>query len=245
MNNEATTVLATLIRHRGYINASLEALACELRARGHLHDQSKLEPNELEGFIEINRVAREHGPGTPEYEAVLRDADCIVEHFSKNSHHPEHHAATSDMGWLDIIEMVLDWKAAADTYGQRTLRGSLDYQRKRHDFSDSQWWLIMQVVDWVEPQVEPGTYYCVTVGEDSAGAGSSVDEKLGELEQWGATLHGAWRAGAACDVIFGTWAEDDTRYSITVPSRLREQILKMQNALHKRYVEETDGGGLS
>ena len=120
--------------------------------RGLRHDSSKLGPEEFEGFCEINRIAREHSIGTPKYEAALRDAPCIHAHFANNSHHPEYHDSIEEMGWLDIIEMVMDWKAAVDTYGTNSLRGSLDYQRERHGFTDEQWWLILQTVDWLEPE---------------------------------------------------------------------------------------------
>jgi len=151
MSNEAAIVLATLMRHQKHVEANLGQLSAELERRAHMHDQSKLSTTEFPGFIEINRIAREHSIGTPEYEAAMRTATCIKEHFANNSHHPEHHETTADMGWLDIVEMVLDWKAACDTYGTNTLRDSLDYQRKRHGFTDNQWWLILQVVEWIDP----------------------------------------------------------------------------------------------
>ena len=154
MNNEATIVLAALIRHKNNIKANLGSLSAELLKRAELHDQSKLSPDELPGFIEIHNIAREHPIGSKEYEAAMRSATCIQEHFSNNSHHPEYHNCVSDMGLLDIIEMVLDWKAAADTYGMKTLRESLDYQLSRHGFTDEQWWLINQIVRWVDPNDE-------------------------------------------------------------------------------------------
>ena len=149
--DEATTVLAALIRHQKHVEANMGQLASELVRRAHVHDQSKLSPSELEGFIEIHQIAREHPIGTPEYEVAMRTATCIKEHFSNNSHHPEHHATTADMGWLDIIEMVLDWKAASDTYGHKSVHDVLDYQQKRHGFSPEQWWLIIQIANWIEP----------------------------------------------------------------------------------------------
>ena len=148
---ESTKVLAALVRHQKHVEANMGQLAAELIRRGHMHDQSKLSPSELDGFVEIHHIAREYPLGTPEYEAAMRDATCIKEHFSNNSHHPEYHEKTEDMGWLDLIEMVLDWKAASDTYGHKTVRECLDYQKERHSFSSDQWWLILQIVDWIEP----------------------------------------------------------------------------------------------
>jgi len=118
--------------------------------RARFHDQSKLGVDEFSGFVEIHHVARENPIGSPDYEAAMRTAPCIAHHFAENSHHPEHHGKTERMGWLDIIEMVLDWKAASDVYGNTTLRDGLEYQFSRHGFTGEQRWLILQVVEWVE-----------------------------------------------------------------------------------------------
>jgi len=155
---EAVRTLATLVRHQKMVAGNIAKLVGELEVRAQVHDQSKLGLEELGGFVEINQVAREHGIGTPKYEASLREHPCIALHFKNNSHHPEYHAPyVINMGWLDIIEMVLDWKAACDTYSTNSLRSSLSYQRERHEFTDAQWWLILQVVDWIEPEEGRGS----------------------------------------------------------------------------------------
>lgn len=147
--SEETKTVVTLLRHRDAVRVRLQRLIGELEKRSAAHDTSKLRFDELEGFVDIQRVAREHGIGTPEYEAVLREGGCLDLHFARNSHHPEHHDQIEAMGWLDIIEMVIDWGAAAETYGTNTLESSLAYQHGRHGFSDHQWWLIKQIVDWL------------------------------------------------------------------------------------------------
>ena len=54
------------------------------------------------------------------------------------------------MGWLDIIEMVCDWRAAGVTYGlSGGLRESIKVHHKRFDFSAEQWWLIEQVAEFL------------------------------------------------------------------------------------------------
>ena len=150
--DESALVVASLIRHQKHIEANIGDLIAELSHRAHIHDQSKLSASELPGFVEIHCIAREHPLGAPEYEAAMRTSTCIKEHFSKNSHHPEHHESVGSMGWLDIIEMVFDWKAASDTYGLQSLREGINYQHERHQFTDAQWWLIEQIVDWISPE---------------------------------------------------------------------------------------------
>lgn len=155
MTDDALKALATIIAHRDAVRLNVQALTHELERRALRHDLTKLSLDEVEGFVRINAAARTHAYGSEEYRASM-DAEkgpsgCIGLHYARNSHHPEHHALDSRMGFLDIIEMVLDWKAASDTYGKMTLRGSLPHHRERFDFTVAQWWLIEQVVDWIEP----------------------------------------------------------------------------------------------
>lgn len=155
MSADELLALATIIRHRDTVRMNIQRLTQELDRRALTHDLSKLSKDEIGGFARINRAAREHPYGSPEYRESMRREKgpdgCITLHFSRNSHHPEFHADPQSMGFLDIVEMVLDWKAAADTYGQNTLREGLAVQRDRFAFSAPQWWLIEQVVEWIEP----------------------------------------------------------------------------------------------
>lgn len=148
---------ATMQRHRMFVVDGLERLADELRRRGRVHDESKYRLDEIVGFAEINRVARQHPYGSDEYRQSLKSqkgpGGCIANHFARNSHHPEHHDNIEDMGFLDIIEMVMDWNSASQTYSGSTgnLRKSIEVQRERFKFTKAQWWFIDQIVDWLEP----------------------------------------------------------------------------------------------
>jgi len=156
MSSDELKALATIMRHRDTVRLNIQRLTQELDRRALGHDLSKLALDELEGFVRINETARTHPYGSVEYETSLasekRPGGCIALHFRRNSHHPEFHALDHEMGFLDIIEMVLDWKAAADTYGTNTLRESLPVNRERFRFTAPQWWLIEQVVNWIEPE---------------------------------------------------------------------------------------------
>ena len=148
--SDTLNTLATIIRHRDSVRLQIQRVTQELERRALRHDISKLSLEELAGFSEINRVAREHPIGTPEYEASMRSCDVLDLHFSRNSHHPEFHGSVEEMGWMDLLEMVLDWHGAAATYGTNSVRDSLEYHRERHGFTDEQWWLVMQIVEWME-----------------------------------------------------------------------------------------------
>lgn len=151
MGIEEVNTLLTIIRHRENLVDSLESLADELRKRGRVHDRDKLEIDKFAGYVNINNAARSHPFGSQQYKDGLRAGkETIDSHFAVSSHHPEYWPSPRHMGFVDIIEMVFDWNAAAKTYGTNTLRDSLPVSLKQHDFSDAQVWLIYQVVEWIE-----------------------------------------------------------------------------------------------
>lgn len=145
-------VLATQLSHVSHLREALLRIRQELELRSEVHDRSKLGPDELPGFARINQTARDHAYGSEEYASSLAaEKPTIDHHYAVNSHHPEHfHPNISLMGWLDIIEMVCDWKAAGATYGKTgSLKDSIEVHRKRFDFTKEQWWLIEQVAEFL------------------------------------------------------------------------------------------------
>ena len=53
---------------------------------------------------------------SPEYLAAIKQLQpAIQHHYEANSHHPEHyHNGIDGMTLLDLIEMLVDWKAAIE-----------------------------------------------------------------------------------------------------------------------------------
>jgi hypothetical protein len=155
MSEDAVQLLRTVIAHRDYVRIALQRIIHDLEARSLAHDLSKLSPEEFTGFSRINAAAREHPYGSPEYRAGLKAEKPTVDlHYSRNDHHSEHFKEPSkEMGWIEIVEMVCDWRSAYKTYGsQGTWRENMDRQEERYSgtFSPGQWWLIYKVADWLE-----------------------------------------------------------------------------------------------
>lgn len=136
-------LLRSWLQHTAYLRSTLGKVAALMQDRAEVHDLSKLSTDEFEGFARINRVAREQKFGSPEYaESMQREKATIDLHFSRNRHHAErprliaeaaeserglpddatyHYAvAASAMTWLDIVEMVCDWRAAQLGYGDNS-----------------------------------------------------------------------------------------------------------------------------
>lgn len=97
---------------RGY----LLDVAVRLMRRAQVHDASKLKSPEREMFDEFSPKLRELEYGSDEYKAATEAMGSALEHhYAHNSHHPEHYALSIDgMSLLDLIEMLVDWKAASE-----------------------------------------------------------------------------------------------------------------------------------
>jgi hypothetical protein len=93
----------------------------ELRERARNHDASKFGPEERIPYIWLTEYHRrrrtedplQYPPGVSEQ--VER---AVQHHLSVNRHHPEFHDSPNEMTEVDLIEMVCDWTAMAQEFGQ-------------------------------------------------------------------------------------------------------------------------------
>ncbi len=113
--------------HIGRVRYCLDVLADVteyaelLRERGQVHDLSKFEEPERLGYIWITEYYRHHRRGLPyEYpEGIKPLAEAATRHhYHSNRHHVEFHASPADMSDVDLIELVCDWTAVAQEYGE-------------------------------------------------------------------------------------------------------------------------------
>lgn len=161
-------LLRSYLLHCRYVRRGLTNIATALSERADCHDDSKLQADEFAGFSRINKAAREHPYGSPEYRAGLKqEKPTITLHYFRNSHHPEFHGTETEgrvsiglevvaqsMTWLDLIEMVCDWRGAYLGYGsQGTWEENMQRQRDRYKvdqwFTKEQWYLIDEVAKFV------------------------------------------------------------------------------------------------
>lgn len=89
--------------------------------RAKVHDASKFGPEERIPYVWLTEYHRRRKDGEPfEYpEGVAEQVKLAIHHHMKaNRHHPEFHANPNDMSDVDLIEMVCDWTAMAQEFGQ-------------------------------------------------------------------------------------------------------------------------------
>jgi hypothetical protein len=131
----------------------------ELIERAKLHDASKLGAEERVSYVWLTEYHRRRRKGEPfEYpEGVAEQVKrAIHHHVTTNRHHPEFHADPNDMSEVDLIEMVCDWTAMAQEFGQDggSARGWADKTiGKRVAFNESKRQFIYQVIDELDRQI--------------------------------------------------------------------------------------------
>ena len=142
------------MRHIETVRNFLGACIRELLHRQEQHDQSKLEPPEVEAYDAITHRLRGITYGSEEYRAVLREyRPAIQHHYQQNRHHPEHHAnGYQDMTLLDLVEMLCDWKAASLRHADGDVRHSIVINQHRFGYSDDLAQIFRNTIDWIETQ---------------------------------------------------------------------------------------------
>ena len=103
------------LEHIRQVALRLQRFGDLLRARGEVHDASKLGPEEKPVFDRVTPKLKGLTYGSDEYRASLKElGPALTHHYAKNSHHPECHgeAGVTGMDLLDLVEMYCDWAAA-------------------------------------------------------------------------------------------------------------------------------------
>lgn len=122
------------IKHIHRVRELLYGMIKELDQRARDHDQSKLESPEAEIFGEWTPELAKVTYGTQEYDALLEKVrPAIDHHYANNRHHCEHHKdGINDMNFIDLVEMLCDWKAAGERNKNGNIRKSLEVNAKRY-----------------------------------------------------------------------------------------------------------------
>ncbi len=132
----------------------------DLHGRSLVHDASKVQSPEKEGFEEFTKKLATSTYGSEEYKGFLAEMKPLLDHhYAANDHHPEHYGSDvcvqcgrrSDdpctcggprrpgverMSLLSLLEMVCDWKAATLRHNDGDIRRSIEINQKRFGYSD-------------------------------------------------------------------------------------------------------------
>ena len=156
--------------HIREVQKAIFTVADEMRKRALVHDKSKFQPDELEGYARFENFPEGLVYGSDEYKAemhkVMQDNNCFALHTQRNDHHPEfwagyHYLAADDpepgpdegmsnMGLFPLIEMVCDWAGAMIAYKNKGgWQESVEHNIERFGFTEEQRFVIREVAEYL------------------------------------------------------------------------------------------------
>jgi hypothetical protein len=114
--------------HIRRVQQLLNGAARELMRRGEMHDDSALGPVEKPTLDERASSLRALVYGSEEYKKSLAElGPALAHHYARNTHHPEHYpTGIAGMDLFDLVEMLLDWKAASERASHGDIILSID-----------------------------------------------------------------------------------------------------------------------
>ena len=123
-------------KHVARVSAVLHKIVADLLNRADVHDASKLESPEVEVFSVMTAKLAGMTYGSDEYKAALAEMKPALDHhYARNRHHPEHHKqGVRDMTFMDLIEMLADWKAASERHDDGNILTSIEQNAGRFGF---------------------------------------------------------------------------------------------------------------
>lgn len=142
------------MRHIETVRNYLNACTRELQERGEFHDQTKLEEFEVDSFEKYTPLLKELEYGSEEYKTALRGMQpAIGHHYEFNDHHPEHFDnGIRDMNLLQLMEMLVDWKAAGMRHETGDIFKSIEINAKRFGISEELVQILNNTAGWIELQ---------------------------------------------------------------------------------------------
>lgn len=125
------------MQHIETVRKMMLKLIIQLMYRAHEHDQTKLAEPEVDLFVKYTPELAKCHYGSPEYQTALAGLKPALDHhYGQNRHHPEHFKnGINDMNLIDLIEMIVDWKAATLRQKDGNIRKSIELNMNRFGIS--------------------------------------------------------------------------------------------------------------
>ena len=136
--NELLEANAATTQHIRRVQSLLDDVVANLLDRARSHDASKLCEPEASTFAKYTSKLKGCDYGSDEYKSHLANMKPALDHhYASNRHHPEHWSrGVLDMSLIDLIEMVVDWKAASERHDSGDIQKSLVINQGRFGYGD-------------------------------------------------------------------------------------------------------------
>ncbi len=147
-NIEEKACIGETLVHIHNIQYYLNILVKNILDRSQMHDRSKLDLPELNTFVAYTPKLKNMVYGSEEYKQCLTDMKPALDnHYANNSHHPEHYTnGIADMSLIDLLEMVIDWKASSLRGKDGDINKSLIIQKDRFNIDDQLYNVLLNTI---------------------------------------------------------------------------------------------------
>jgi hypothetical protein len=138
MDTNTELEIRNILAHKEAIATYMAKFCAELSYRAAVHDNSKFDPQEFDVYAQHIQDFNKHPFGSPEDNA-LRDKiiSASLLHRKHNRHHPEFFRDGLDgMNLIDLLEMIIDWKAATERCPHDSLQKSMPLLKEKYNISD-------------------------------------------------------------------------------------------------------------
>lgn len=124
---------ADTLKHIKRVSGLLNRCAKDILNRAICHDESKLIEPEKSLFDEWTPKLAGCTYGSDEYKSFLKELQVGLDHhYANNSHHPEYYTnGVNDMDLFDVLEMLMDWKAATERHNDGDIMKSIQINHVR------------------------------------------------------------------------------------------------------------------
>jgi len=138
MNERECANLNDTLAHIRRVQGLLHRVVERLLSRSRRHDDTKLEEPEFTAFAKVSAQLDEVEYGSDRYEELLEELnDALDHHYAHHRHHPEHwENGLQDMSLVDLVEMLVDWKAASERHEDGDIHESIRKNQERFGYSD-------------------------------------------------------------------------------------------------------------
>lgn len=148
--NEKYDSRADTLAHINRVQVLIAEAMDKVAVRAADHDLSKLAEPEKSTFDACTAKLKAMAYGSDEYKLALAELKPALDHhYAHNSHHPEHYANGVDgMSLFDVLEMLLDWKAATERMKDGgDIRRSLEINRDRFKLSPQLYSILANTIE--------------------------------------------------------------------------------------------------
>ena len=140
------------LEHIQNVQLKIHVVVQDLLHRAIIHDASKLQPPEKEVYDSNPAQLSTIEYGTNDYKSAKDKVQVALNHhYSVSPHHPEYYIDGVDgMNFLDLLEMLVDWKCSTERTKNGDLKKSIEINAEQFNMSEQLKQILLNTASYLE-----------------------------------------------------------------------------------------------